>query len=328
VCGFVRLRVTSHKHRLLVVVCLSPRNSCLLSLSAEASEAQGEPREGEAVAGASGSTPGADVLTGERWMASDKAAPGGRGPRVLLCVTGSVATIKAAELVTGLVAAGASVRMVASQGACHFLNTIPQTAAEQPALLQCAGVSVYTDADEWSSWQGRGDPVLHITLRRWADILLIAPLSANTMAKLAHGMADNLVTCVARAWDQRRPVLVAPAMNTAMWEHPHTAKVRAVNATQTVPYLFLLTRSTTQHLAELATLEMRIIQPVEKRLVCGDTGIGAMADVGSIVREVTTAWRLRCEREKIGAEAVRQQQEDEAIAAQAELDRLAHRQNP
>jgi len=264
-------------------------------------------------------------------MASEMAAPGGRGPRVLLCVTGSVATIKAAELVTGLVAAGASVRMVASQAACHFLNTIPQTAAgaaEQSELLQCAGVPVYTDADEWSSWQGRGDPVLHITLRRWADILLIAPLSANTMAKLAHGMADNLVTCVARAWDQRRPVLVAPAMNTAMWEHPHTAKVSAISATQTVPYLFLLTRSTTQHLAELATLEMRIIQPVEKRLVCGDTGMGAMADVGSIVREVTAAWRLRCEREKIGAEAVRQQQEDEAIAAQAELDRLAHRQNP
>jgi len=71
---------------------------------------------------------------------------------------------------------------------------------------------------------------------------------------------------------------------------------------------------------------MRIIQPVEKRLVCGDTGIGAMADVGSIVREVTAAWRLHCEREKIGAEAVRQQQEDEAIGAQAELDRLAHRQ--
>ena len=67
-----------------------------------------------------------------------------------------------------------------------------------------------------------GDPVAHIELRRWADALVIAPLSANTLAKAAAGMADGLLTCVLRAWDWNKPALLAPAMNTAMWESPLT----------------------------------------------------------------------------------------------------------
>lgn len=62
-----------------------------------------------------------------------------------------------------------------------------------------------------------GDPVLHIELRRWADVLVLAPLSANTMAKVAHGLCDNLLTSVVRAWDYAKPMIVAPAMNTYMW---------------------------------------------------------------------------------------------------------------
>ena len=68
----------------------------------------------------------------------------------------------------------------------------------------------------------RGDPVLHIELRRWADLCLVAPLSANSLAKLSNGLADNLLTSTLRAWDLSRPVVVAPAMNTFMWEHPVT----------------------------------------------------------------------------------------------------------
>ena len=66
--------------------------------------------------------------------------------------------------------------------------------------------------------------MLHIELRRWADLLLIAPLDANTLAKLAAGLADNCLTCVWRAWDPARPVVLAPAMNTLMWQHPLTAR--------------------------------------------------------------------------------------------------------
>ena len=59
---------------------------------------------------------------------------------------------------------------------------------------------LYTDLDEWNAWTKRGDPVLHIDLRNWADILIVAPLDANTLAKIACGISDNLLTCVLRAW--------------------------------------------------------------------------------------------------------------------------------
>eukprot|EP00882_Tetradesmus_deserticola_P031716 GHRQ01035878.1.p1 GENE.GHRQ01035878.1~~GHRQ01035878.1.p1 ORF type:complete len:167 (-),score=6.84 GHRQ01035878.1:971-1471(-) len=65
------------------------------------------------------------------------------------------------------------------------------------------------DEAEWHEWSKVGDPVMHIELRRWADVLIIAPLSANSLAKLANGMCDNLVTCIARAWDFTRPLLVS-----------------------------------------------------------------------------------------------------------------------
>jgi phosphopantothenoylcysteine decarboxylase len=70
--------------------------------------------------------------------------------------------------------------------------------------MLCAG-----DEAEWHEWSKVGDPVMHIELRRWADVFIIAPLSANSLAKLANGMCDNLVTCIARAWDFKRPLLVS-----------------------------------------------------------------------------------------------------------------------
>lgn len=80
--------------------------------------------------------------------------------------------------------------------------------------------------DEWSLWNERGDPVLHIELRRWADVFVISPLDANTMGKIANGICDNLLTCVARAWDPKMPLLFAPAMNTMMFDHPLTKEHR------------------------------------------------------------------------------------------------------
>lgn len=82
----------------------------------------------------------------------------------------------------------------------------------------------FHDSDEWTSWTKREDIVLHIELRKIASLLLIAPLSANTMAKLAHGICDNLLTSVFRCWDFKNkvPVIVAPAMNSHMYENPLT----------------------------------------------------------------------------------------------------------
>ena len=148
-----------------------------------------------------------------------------RRPRVLLGLTGSVACVKAAELVAAL-SVFADVRVVATASALHFLPADSGPGAVRPLLH---GAQLFTDAHEWAAWRGRGDPVLHISLRRWADALLIAPLSANSLAKLAGGLADSLLACTARAWDLRggRPLLAAPAMNTDMWEHPLTEQARA-----------------------------------------------------------------------------------------------------
>uniref|UniRef100_A0A8C8WGA8 Phosphopantothenoylcysteine decarboxylase n=1 Tax=Panthera leo TaxID=9689 RepID=A0A8C8WGA8_PANLE len=113
-------------------------------------------------------------------------------------------------------------------------------------------------------WKGRSDPVLHIDLRRWADLMLVAPLDANTLGKVASGICDNLLTCVIRAWDCRKPLLFCPAMNTAMWEHPVTA----------------------QQVGLLKAFGYVEIPCVVKKLVCGDEGLGAMAEVGTIVDKV------------------------------------------
>src|SRR5204862_7647186 len=98
---------------------------------------------------------------------------------------------------------------------------VPGRPARNPAV-------VVLDEDEWPGRDGgrryqRGDPVLHIELRRWADLFLVAPLDANTLAKLANGLADNCLTCVWRAWDPARPVVLAPGMNTLIGQPRLTA---------------------------------------------------------------------------------------------------------
>ncbi|XP_050824764.1 phosphopantothenoylcysteine decarboxylase isoform X6 [Gopherus flavomarginatus] len=101
---------------------------------------------------------------------------------VLVGVTGSVAALKLPVLVSELLEIpGLKVRVVTTERAKHFYN--PQ---EIP-------VTLYSDAEEWQLWKGRTDPVLHIDLRRWADLMLVAPLDANTLAKIANGICDNLL---------------------------------------------------------------------------------------------------------------------------------------
>jgi len=175
-----------------------------------------------------------------------------RSPHILLAVTGSVATIKIYELVKELTKLG-QVKVMTTASALHFFD---------PKAVE--GALVYTDKDEYTLWQGRNDPVLHVELREWADLLLFAPLSANTMAKLANGLCDNLVTSVARAWNYKdKPVLAAPAMNTTMWENIFTEK----------------------HLSVLRSdwLNYDIIDPRHSKLICNTTGIGAMATVETII---------------------------------------------
>jgi phosphopantothenoylcysteine decarboxylase len=175
--------------------------------------------------------------------------------KILLGATGSVAAMRVPLLYRSLLDLGHEVKVVATEPSLYFFDPVE------------LGDALVRDADEWPGAKyTRGDRVLHIELRNWADLFLIAPLDANTLAKLANGLCDNCLTCVWRAWDVSKPVAVAPAMNTHMWEHPATARhLRTIR--EDFP-------------------KLEVIAPIEKALACGDVGIGAMAEVPVIAAVV------------------------------------------
>ena len=149
-------------------------------------------------------------------------------------VSGSVATIKAKEIAEELLKLNFNVVLLPTSKSIHFLN-LPEYTIEpllksypptqdhhKPMFVQ------FLDSDEFQAWDQKDDPVLHVELRALASVLLIAPLGANTMAKICNGVCDNIVTQVTRAWhfesgsEVKYPFIVAPAMNTMMYEHPIT----------------------------------------------------------------------------------------------------------
>lgn len=179
---------------------------------------------------------------------------------ILIACTGSVATIKLPKLLEKLFEKAKEcqfdidIKVVCTDKAKHFIDV-----AEIPSNVQ-----VLTDYDEWTDWKKRGDPVVHIDVGKWADILVISPLDANCLAKIAVGICDNLLLCTVRAWDFEKPLLFCPAMNTRMWDHPLTQ----------------------QHIKIVKDWGCIEIPCIAKTLMCGDTGNGAMADVDTIVTEV------------------------------------------
>src|SRR6476620_6739566 len=129
-----------------------------------------------------------------------------KGKKILVGITGSIAAYKAVYLVRSLVKAGAEVKVVMTPSAKDFVSTLTlSTLSKNPVL-----VDLY-DEQSWSN---------HVMLGRWADIMLFAPLSCNTLAKMAHGLCDNLLLAVYLS--ATCPVVVAPAMDEDMWHHPAT----------------------------------------------------------------------------------------------------------
>ena len=120
---------------------------------------------------------------------------------------------------------------------------------------------VYDDSTEWDDYASKKE-VTHIELVKWADVFIIAPCSANTLAKIANGICDNLLTCVARAWDFDKQFIIAPSMNTRMLNHPVYS----------------------QHIKTVESWGIQIIPPQEKKLFCGDYGDGAMANIEDIIK--------------------------------------------
>lgn len=179
---------------------------------------------------------------------------------VLILVTGSVAAIKLPKLVVQIkeLSPRIVIKVALTEASKHFFSL-----EELSKLLPPN--SIYSDADEWQTWSKMGDPVLHIELRRWAYLGLIAPLDANTLGKISSGICDNLVASVVRCWDDAKPLLFAPAMNIYMFQHPITAK--GLNVLNN---------------------ELRYVQigPISKRLACGDVGLGAMSETEEIVEQV------------------------------------------
>jgi len=172
------------------------------------------------------------------------------GKRILLGITGGIAAYKAAELTRLLVKAGADVRVAMTEAATHFVGT-----ATMQAL---SGQAVWSDL-----WDSRvNDAMGHIELSRDRDLILVAPASADFMAKLAHGLCDDLLStlCVAR----RCPLLVAPAMNVEMWQNPATVR----NA------------------ETLRADGVQIVGPASGGQACGEMGMGRMTEPADILADV------------------------------------------
>ncbi len=203
--------------------------------------------------------------------------------RIILGVTGSVAAIRTPALFSALRVEGHAVRVVATEPALYFFD---------PAELgpgEPSGGPLYRDGDEWPGPRyRRDDSVLHIAFRQWADLLIVAPLDANTLAKFALGLADNFLTCVFRAWDFAQPVILAPAMNTLMWRSPATRR----HLRQLLDDRGDGRADDSWTLDEAADVFARhaprlvLVPPQAKRLACGDVGVGAMAEVATLAEAV------------------------------------------
>jgi len=162
--------------------------------------------------------------------------------KILLGVTGSIAAYKAVELVRLFVKNGDDVTVLMTPAACEFVKPLTfQTLSRNPVFVdQFAPVA---------SWKPE-----HVSLAEAADLVLVAPATANTIAKMRYGLADNLLTATLLA--TRAPIAVAPAMNTGMWENPVTQ----------------------ENIAALKARGVTVIEPEDGELACGVKGKGRMMD--------------------------------------------------
>jgi phosphopantothenoylcysteine decarboxylase/phosphopantothenate--cysteine ligase len=180
-----------------------------------------------------------------------------RAKRLLLGLTGGVAAYKAAELARLLIHDGMDVQAIMTQSACHFVGT---------ATLQAlTGKPVFTEL--WDA--SIANSMAHIDLSRNVDAILIAPASADFIAKLAHGLADDLLSTLCLARDC--PLLIAPAMNRQMWDNPATQR----------------------NLAKLRHDNVAILGPASGTQACGETGMGRMLEAHELAETLRSFFQPR-----------------------------------
>lgn len=167
---------------------------------------------------------------------------------IVLGVTGSIAAYKAADLTSHLAKRNCDVHVVLTTDAQQFITALPfKTLSRHPVVTD-----LYDEEEGWKP--------THIRLADDASLLLIAPATANVLAKLAHGIADDALTCIALALNPKARTLVAPAMNGKMWLHP----------------------ATVQNVATLRNRGVEFIGPEEGMLSCGYEGLGRLWEPGKI----------------------------------------------
>lgn len=170
---------------------------------------------------------------------------------VLFQLTGSIACYKACGVISTLVQAGCDVKTVCTANALKFVG--------KSTLEGLTHHAVYTDTFEDRS------ALEHIELTKWMDLAIICPATANIMNKLAAGVADDFVSTLFLAWDQKKPYLVAPAMNRNMWAHPATRR-------------------------SVKTLQgwgVTLLGPAKGRQACGDVGEGRLLEPDELCREIS-----------------------------------------
>ena len=166
----------------------------------------------------------------------------------MLGVTGSIAAHKAADLASCLARQDCSVNVVMTADALRFITPLPfKTLSRNPVVTD-----LYDEEEDWKP--------KHVRLADEADLLLIAPATANILAKLAHGIADDALTCIALALNPKAKLLIAPAMNGKMWLHP----------------------ATQQNVALLKSRGAEFIGPEAGMLSCGYEGLGRLWEVEKI----------------------------------------------
>ena len=167
------------------------------------------------------------------------------GKQIVVGVTGSIAIYKSLELIRLFIKSGAKVRVIMTEGAQQFISPLTFEAISQHPVL----------TKESESWANDNN---HIDIGKWADLLIIAPATANTINKISHGIADNLLTQTVLAYSKEK--LIAPAANTKMYQNP-------------------LTQAS---LKMIKLIKAQIVEPATKELACGDIGEGALADINEI----------------------------------------------